>query len=122
MRTRSSSVRREDQWGATGIGGSRAERRGQETALTKPRRRPTLFDPATYAIRIRGVLAPTWSDQMGGMHITVTQAGDDAITELVGRLADQADLHGVLAGLYELGFPMLSVEYVPSPVDGSVRE
>ena len=89
--------------------------------MTRIRRRPNLFDPATYAIRVRGCLAPTWSDQMGGMRITVTQAGDDAITELVGCLTDQAALHGVLAGLYELGFPMLSVEYLPNPEDGASR-
>jgi hypothetical protein len=90
-------------------------------ALFRIRRRITLFDPATYAIRICGVLAPTWSDHMGGMRITVVEAGDEAITELVGRLADQAALHGVLAGLYELGFPMLSVEYLPNPLDSTPR-
>ena len=89
--------------------------------MARTRRRPTLFDPATYVIRVRGVLAPTWSDQLGGMHITVTQAGDDAITELVGHLTDQAALHGVLNALYELGFPMLSVEYIPHPEDGASR-
>jgi hypothetical protein len=90
-------------------------------ALLRIRRRITLFDPATYAIRICGVLAPTLSDHMGGMRITVVEAGDEAITELVGRLADQAALHGVLAGLYELGFPMLSVEYLPNPLDSTPR-
>jgi hypothetical protein len=95
--------------------------RGQETTMARIQRRPTLFDPATYTIRVRGALAPTWSDQLGGMRITVTEAGDDAITELVGRLADQAALHGVLAGLYELGFPMLLVEYIPNLGDATNR-
>lgn len=89
--------------------------------MSGTRRRPTLFDPATYAIRVRGALAPTWSDQLGGMHITVTQAGDDAITELVGHLTDQAALHGVLSALYELGFPMLSVAYIPNLGDCTGR-
>jgi hypothetical protein len=31
-------------------------------------------------------------------------------TLLMGRLTDQAALHGVLAALYELGMPLLSVE------------
>ena len=85
--------------------------------MPRIRRRLTLFDPATYTIRVCGHLAPTWSAQLGGMRITVIEAGDDAITELVGLLTDQAALHGVLAGLYELGFPMLSVEYIQNPVE-----
>ena len=89
--------------------------------MTRTRRRLTLFDPATYTIRVVGALAPTWSAQLGGMRITVVEAGDDAITELAGLLIDQAALHGVLAGLYELGFPMLSVEYLPNPVDSTPR-
>ena len=105
-----------------GIVGSRAPSREQEMALTRIRHRLTLFDPAIYAIRIGGVLAPSWSDQLGGMRITVVEAGDEAITELVGRLADQAALHGILAALYELGFPMLSVEYLPNPVEHRARE
>lgn len=85
--------------------------------MTRNRRRLTLFDAATYLIRVDGVLAPSWSDQLGGMRITVIETSDDAVTELVGRLADQAALHGVLSGLYELGFPTLSVEYLPNPVE-----
>lgn len=100
----------------------RAQADGQEMTLTRYRRRLTLFDPATYAIRVGGVLVPTWSDHLGGMRITVIQAGDEAVTELVGRLADQAALHGILSALYELGFPMLSVEYLPNPVESRVRE
>jgi hypothetical protein len=84
--------------------------------LTRIRRRLTLFDTATYVIRVDGVLAPSWSDQLGGLQITVIESDDDAVTELVGRLADQAALHGVLSALYELGFPMLSVEYLPTLV------
>ena len=84
--------------------------------MTRIRRRLTLFDPATYVIRVDGALAPTWSDQLGGMQITVVESGDDAVTELVGRLTDQAALHGVLSALYELGFPMLSVEHLPTLV------
>jgi hypothetical protein len=34
---------------------------------------------------------------------------------LIGRLADQAALLGVLNSLYELGLPLLSVEYIPPP-------
>lgn len=70
----------------------------------------TLHEPATCVIRVRGALSSDWSDRMGGMRIIVVRTGHRAVTELVGRLVDQAALHGVLAALYELGLPLLSVE------------
>jgi hypothetical protein len=73
----------------------------------------SLFAPGTYAIRAQGRLDATWSDQLGGMRIVVTGSGRHAVTTLVGRLADQAALMGVLNTLYELGLPLLSVDYVP---------
>ena len=63
--------------------------------------------PAHYRIRIRGHLDPTWSTWFDGL--TVTQA-DDGTTELVGPLADQAALFGLLAGLRDLGATLLLVE------------
>lgn len=72
----------------------------------------TLHEPASCVIRVRGALSSDWSDRLGGMHIIVNRSGRHSMTELVGRLADQAALHGVLAALYELGLPLLSVECV----------
>ena len=63
--------------------------------------------PAHYRIRIRGHLDPAWSAWFG--NLTVTQA-DDNTTELVGPLADQAALFGLLAGLRNLGGTLLLVE------------
>ena len=74
----------------------------------------TLVAPGSYAIRAQGRLDATWSDQLGGMRITVTGSGRHSVTILVGRLTDQAALLGVLNTLYELGLPLLSVEFVPS--------
>ena len=68
-----------------------------------------LFAPATCVIRVRGILGPDWSEQMGEMQITVDRSTPYVTTELVGRLTDQAALHGVLAALYELGMPLISV-------------
>ncbi|MGH2617869.1 MAG: hypothetical protein ACRDJC_21785 [Thermomicrobiales bacterium] len=73
----------------------------------------TLYEPATCVIRVRGALAPVWSDRLGGMEIGVIHAGRHTITELMGRVDDQAALHGVLSALYELGFPLLSVDCTP---------
>jgi hypothetical protein len=69
--------------------------------------------PATYRIRVKGHLEESWSDRLGGMTIEVTEQAEGAreIT-LVGWLADQAALFGVLNTLYGLHLPLLSVEYV----------
>jgi hypothetical protein len=74
----------------------------------------TLYEPATYAIRVQGALEANWSDRLGGLRIIVVRAGDQAVTELSGRLPDQAGLIGVLTSLYDLGMPLLSVERVSS--------
>lgn len=79
----------------------------------------TLHEPAVCVIRVRGALSSDWSERLGGLRITVTSAGRHRITELVGRVADQAALHGVLGALYELGLPLLTVECSPAPVRGS---
>lgn len=74
----------------------------------------TLYGPATCLIRVRGGLSSDWSDRLSGMRITVVHAGRHTVTELSGRLADQAALHGVLTALYELGLPLLTVECAPA--------
>jgi hypothetical protein len=75
----------------------------------------TMHGPAIYKIRVRGSLDDSWSDRIGGMQITETRGSDgDVETILVGRLADQAALSGILNTLYELHFPVLSAECVDS--------
>ena len=73
----------------------------------------TLHGPAICVIRVRGALSSDWSERLGGLHIMVMRAGRHTATELTGRLADQAALHGVLTALYELGLPLLSVDCSP---------
>ena len=72
----------------------------------------SLIASGTYTIRVQGPLDASWSQQLGGMRIATNGAGRHAVTVLVGRLADQAALLGVLNALYELGYPLLSVDYV----------
>ena len=72
--------------------------------------RLTLADPASYCIRVQGVLGESWSEHLG---MTVEVGHDEAqhpVTKLTGRVADQAALFGLLDSLYGLGFPLLSVE------------
>jgi hypothetical protein len=72
---------------------------------------------ATYHIRVQGRLNSSWGDRLNGMAITTeTHADRPSVTILVGHLADQAALSGVLNTLYELRMPLLSVENLEEPV------
>ena len=73
-----------------------------------------LENPATYQIQIQGDLPPSWSGRLGGLAIETKHFDDDRlpVTTLSGRLLDQAALQGVLSSLYDLRFPLLSVEYL----------
>jgi hypothetical protein len=64
---------------------------------------------ATYQIRVSGNLDRKWSDWFDGFTIT-PRANDETL--LVGRVADQAALHGLLAKIRDLGLPLLAVKRV----------
>jgi len=69
------------------------------------------FDTTSiYEIRVRGVLNQRWSDWFDGFQID-NQMHD---TVLVGPVIDQAELHGLLAKIRDLGLPIISVERVNS--------
>ena len=81
--------------------------------MEKYRQGVSLLEPAVYRIRIQGILDKNWSDYCGGM--TIEYEGDPkryAVTILMGRVADQSALIGVLNSLHDLGYPILSVEYL----------
>ena len=59
-----------------------------------------------YEIRVRGRLGPRWSTQFDGMTVDTTV---DGTTVLLGPVADQAALHGLLSRLGDLGITLLSV-------------
>jgi hypothetical protein len=73
----------------------------------------SLIEPAIYRIDIFGKLDKNWSDYCGGM--TIENASDSrhrSRTVLIGRLADQSALIGVLNALYDIGCPIISVERI----------
>jgi hypothetical protein len=79
-----------------------------------------LDSPATYRIRVKGYLASSWSDRLGGLVITTTSQDDETVeTTLYGQVVDQAALAGVLSALYNMQLPLLSVEYLGEPKDGA---
>jgi hypothetical protein len=59
-----------------------------------------------YEIRLQGRLSSGWSTHFAGMTMT---ALDDGTTVLLGPVADQAALHGLLRRLGDLGLHLLSV-------------
>jgi hypothetical protein len=66
------------------------------------------FDkPAHYRIRVKGNLENMWSEWFDGLAITPQS---NAETVLVGVVADQAALHGLLAKVRDLGLPLLEVK------------
>ncbi len=74
---------------------------------------PSMQYPSTYRICINGHLDTSWSDRLSGMTI-ITVGGKNTLetTTLEGRLLDQAALTGVINTLYDLGIPLISVEYL----------
>jgi len=79
--------------------------------MAQAREKLTVYRPATYRIRIQGVVDENWSDYYGGMTIEAKIEPDQPpVTTLTGQLLDQAALMGVLNRLYGLCLPVLSVE------------
>jgi hypothetical protein len=60
-----------------------------------------------YEIRVAGKLDLRWSDWFDGFSITPVGEGE---TLLIGTVADQAALHGLLHKIRDLGLPLLSVQ------------
>lgn len=70
------------------------------------------FDkPAHYRIRVKGNLENKWSEWFNGFSITLQT---NAETVLIGVVADQAALHGLLAKVRDLGLPLLEVKRLES--------
>ena len=77
-------------------------------------RKSFAFDRSgNYRIRVQGFLDESWSERLGGLHITSSNPKDKrSVTALTGQVRDQAELAGVLNTLYELHLTLLSVEYL----------
>ena len=64
----------------------------------------------TYEIRVEGHLDDHWSAWLGGLELT---RADDGTTTVSVPVTDQAQLHGVLAGLRDIGAVLLEVRAHP---------
>ena len=74
------------------------------------------LDPSTrtrqapvYRIRLQGHLGRRWAQWFEGWSIALEDGGN---TVLTGPVADQAQLHGLLRRVRDLGMPILSVVQV----------
>lgn len=70
---------------------------------------------STYEIRVEGHLDDHWSGRLGGLAIT---RSPDGTTMLTGRLADQAQLYGVLSGLRDIGAALLGLRVLTTTREG----
>jgi hypothetical protein len=77
--------------------------------------------PTGYRIVVRGELSQRFSNAFEGM----TLAARDGLTTISGPVVDQAQLHGLLNQVGELGLELVSVnaalEVTPSAADGEQR-
>jgi hypothetical protein len=66
-------------------------------------------------IRIEGHLDDHWSAWFDGLAV---ERADDGTTTLRGVVADQAELHGLLAKVRDLGTTLISVTALDTPHPG----
>jgi hypothetical protein len=78
------------------------------------RRRLSMDASLECTIRAAGALDASWSDYLGGLCVRASGRGSQ-VSELSGRLLDQAALLGVLVTLYDLGLPLISVACREAP-------
>lgn len=62
--------------------------------------------PAVYLLRVAERLDPRWSSWFDGLAI---EQDEDWTTRLTGTVADQAQLHGLLTKVRDLGLTLVSV-------------
>ena len=76
----------------------------------------TSAGPCAYEITVAGHLDDHWSERLGGLDIV---RRGDGTTILGGTLADQAQLHGVLAALRDIGADLLGLRTVAPDAGGA---
>jgi hypothetical protein len=69
--------------------------------------------PAGYELRVAGHLDPHWQSRFSDLTLT---RDDDGTTTLRGDVADQAELHGILTRIRDLGVTLISVAAI-DPID-----
>ena len=65
----------------------------------------------TYEFRVGGHLDGHWTAALGGLDL---EHNPDGTSTLKGDMADQAQVHGVLARLRDIGAPLISMRALSS--------
>ena len=73
---------------------------------------------ATYRVVVRGELDERFAYLFEGMNLEQTEG----TTLISGRVRDQAQLHGLIERIEELGLELISVQQVDTGESGSPRE
>ena len=68
--------------------------------------------PAGHQVRIDGHLDQRWSAWFSDLTLTHES---DGMTSLSGAIADQAELHGLLMRIRDLGVTLISVQVIDPP-------
>jgi hypothetical protein len=69
--------------------------------------------PQVYEIQVQDQLDQEWQQWFDGLAVTLTNAGGPQLTTtLVGTVADQAALRGMLCKLWDLNLALVSVRRV----------
>lgn len=72
------------------------------------------YEIAEYQIRFQGAIDESWIEYLDlDLTVQLNQEDPQSITTtLTGKIRDQAALLGLLNHIYNLGLPILSVEYI----------
>lgn len=92
------------------------ETHGQNPSAAQAKDLASVEQPI-YQIRVKGHLGDQWADWFEGLTLSQEK---DGITVMVGPIADQAALHGLLVRLRNLCLPLISVNRVVIPSSGSI--
>jgi hypothetical protein len=79
------------------------------------RRSSDALGPTTYRIVVRGELSQRYAPAFEGMTLT----RGDGETTIVGLVIDQAQLHGLLNRVGDLGLELVSVNATPEPTSSA---
>ena len=74
--------------------------------------------PTAYQLRIAGHLDQHWAPWFGDLTLAHE---DDGTTSLTGVMADQAELHGLLTKIRDLGVTLISLAAVPTAQTTAAR-
>jgi hypothetical protein len=87
--------------------------RGHEVTMKELTQHLPQDQPAVYRIEVEGPIGERLSSWFEDMTVSITSRADGKkISTLVGPVADQAALHGLLSRIYTLGFLVITVTRV----------